>query len=183
VGVVFPGIAHRLTAAAVAISALGIANVCLLSGPRMYKAIADDGCFFAAIGRVHADFKTPANAIAVQAAVAMLLVLTAGMKGVDYMTTGVVAVDLVFFAMTGLAVFVLRRKLPDAPRPYRAWGYPLLPAIFVLAILGALAGAFMDPATRSASVIALAVLVSGGIAFLLLNRQPPIHDGSVDNAA
>ncbi|HGY91042.1 MAG TPA: amino acid permease [Planctomycetes bacterium] len=151
----------RMTALFVAASAFGVAAVCIMTAPRMYKAMSDDGCFFAAFGGVHPRHRTPAPAILAQGGVAILLVVLAGRRGVEYLTTGVVCVDWIFFTLTAIALFVLRRRRPDASRPYRAWGYPVLPAVFVLASGVAVAATFLDAATRSASVVAVAVVVTG----------------------
>jgi len=170
VGAVFPGAAERLVSLAVAVSALGITSVCLMAPPRMYKAIADDGCFFPWIGGVHPRCGTPARAILVQAAVTIALLLAAGEGGVAWLTTGVVCLDWVFFCLTGAALFVLRRTRPHAPRPYRAFGHPLLSGLFVLASGLVVVGAFLDPPTRSASVAAVVVLATGGVAWRFLRR-------------
>jgi APA family basic amino acid/polyamine antiporter len=176
VAAVLPGTAERLVSLAVAVSALGITSVCLMTTPRMYKAIADDGCILTGIGRVHPGLGTPANAIFLQAGCASLLLLLAGFDGVDKLTTGVVCLDWVFFTLTGIALFVLRRRLPDAPRPYRARAYPVAPGLFVLAGAGAVVASFLDPATRSASFVALIVLATGGLAYAWFRRRADRHE-------
>jgi basic amino acid/polyamine antiporter, APA family len=103
--------------------------------------------------------------------VSVALVAIAGKDGVDKLLTGVVCLDCVFFVLTGAALFVLRRRLPAGPRPFRVPLYPVLPALFVLAELAALYGAFQDPATVAASVIALFVLASGVLAYVFFARR------------
>jgi APA family basic amino acid/polyamine antiporter len=90
--------------------------------------MARDGLFFSKVGRLHRRFKTPHISLGVQALWASLLCLT-GTYGqlLDYIIFAV----LVFYVLTLVGLFVLRRKLPDAPRPYRAIGYPWLPAIYI----------------------------------------------------
>ena len=160
---VAPGIAGRIAGLAVAISAFGVASVCTMTAPRMYKAMADDGCFFAAFGRIHPRFGTPALALLLQGAVTVGWVL-AGKGRVDSILNGVVCIDWVFFALTGLALFRLRRLVPEE-RPFRVPGYPVVPGLFTLAAVGVVVATFVDASTREASIIAATVLALGVVAF------------------
>ena len=102
----------------------------VLAGPRVYYAMARDGMFLPGAARVHAQFRTPASAIVAQALWSGVLVLCGTLSQlVSY--TGFAVV--LFAAVAVSALFVLRRREPDAPRPFRAWGYPWAPGIFVLA--------------------------------------------------
>jgi APA family basic amino acid/polyamine antiporter len=102
----------------------------VIAGPRVYYAMARDGMFLPGAARVHAQFHTPASAIVAQAVWSGVLVLCGTLSQlVNY--TGFAVV--LFAAVAVSAVFVLRRREPDAPRPFRAWGYPWAPAIFVIA--------------------------------------------------
>jgi len=101
-----------------------------LTGPRIYYAMARDQMFFARVAVVHARYHTPSTAILAQAAWSSLLVLTATAETlVNY--TGFAIV--LFSGTAVVALFILRRREPDAPRPFRAWGYPLAPAIYAIA--------------------------------------------------
>ena len=101
-----------------------------LAGPRVYYAMAKDGLFLRSAARVHPRFHTPAAAIVAQAIWSTILVLCGTLSQlVSY--TGFAVV--LFSAIAVVCVFVLRRREPDAPRPFRAWGYPWAPAIFVIA--------------------------------------------------
>ena len=101
-----------------------------LAGPRVYYAMAQDGLFLKAASRVHPRFHTPAVAIVAQSLWTVVLVLCGTLSQlVSY--TGFAVV--LFAAVAVASLFVLRRRYPDAPRPFRAWGYPWAPAIFVLA--------------------------------------------------
>jgi APA family basic amino acid/polyamine antiporter len=101
----------------------------VFAGPRVYYAMARDGLFFASAGRVHRRYRTPAASIVAQAAWSAVLVLSAKADAlVGY--TGFAVV--LFSGIAGAALFVLRRRNPDEPRPFRAWGYPLAPGIFVV---------------------------------------------------
>ncbi len=147
---------RRLIGVAVAVSALGILNAQLLTGPRLLYALALDGRLWPVLGRVHAQRGTPVPAIMVLAAMAIALLVAAGKDGVDRLLTGVVLVDAVFFALTGLASLVLARRQPRALRPVRMPGFPLVPALFGLAELGVVVGAWLDPEVRDAAAIGAA---------------------------
>jgi APA family basic amino acid/polyamine antiporter len=105
------------------------ANV--FAGPRVYYAMARDGLFLSAAARIHPRYKTPAAAIIAQAIWSSLLVLTG--SG-DTLTTYTGFSIILFGGIAVSALFVLRWREPDAPRPFRALGYPVAPAIFVIAM-------------------------------------------------
>jgi APA family basic amino acid/polyamine antiporter len=111
------------------ISTLGALNGSILAAPRVYYAMAKDGLFFRWCARVHPRFHTPHLALLVQGVWAIILV-AAGTY--EQLFTYVIFAAFVFYALTALAVVVLRRTRPDAPRPYRVFGYPYVPIIFVL---------------------------------------------------
>ena len=102
------------------------------AGPRVYYAMARDGLFFRAAARVHPRYQTPATSIVAQAVWAGLLVLSGG-AGALTTYTGFAVVLFASFAV--MSLFVLRQREPDAARPFRAWGYPVAPAIFTLATM------------------------------------------------
>jgi APA family basic amino acid/polyamine antiporter len=171
VSVVWPRAGARFTAAAVAVSAFGVLAAQLLSGPRLLFGMARDGRFFAIFGRAHPRFATPWAAIAVVAGLAAALVLAVGQAGIDRLLTGVVLVDAVFFALTGAAVLVLRRRRPEADRPVRVPLYPVVPALFVLFEAAIIYGAFQVEATRSAAWIGLAWILAATLTYVLLFRR------------
>ena len=105
-------------------------NAWTFAGPRVYYAMARDGAFFPAAARVHARFRTPAISIVAQGVWATVLVLTGSL---DKLTTYVGFAITLFAGIAVAALFVLRAREPDAPRPFRAWGYPIAPAIFTVA--------------------------------------------------
>jgi basic amino acid/polyamine antiporter, APA family len=122
----------KLVSAIILVSILGTLNGCFLTTPRVYFAQAADGLFFRRFARIHPRFETPAFAIVMQGAWAAVLVVTGSYETlVDY---ALFATWLFYGLMIG-AVMVLRRKRPDVPRPYRMWGYPATPLLF-LAITG-----------------------------------------------
>ncbi len=116
-------------AVVIAISVFGTAGIYTLSAPRIYYAMADDGIFFPALARVHPRFRTPVNAILTQSVWAVVLLLFWGTF--EDVITYVVFTDWIFFALTGAGVLILRRRRPGAERPYRTFGYPVTPLIFI----------------------------------------------------
>jgi APA family basic amino acid/polyamine antiporter len=117
-----------LMAGAILISTFGCANGMSLAGARVYYAMSRDGLFFKSVGKLHPRYKTPAAGLLVQAAWATLLCISGSYSQLlDYIIFAV----LVFYILTIVGLFVLRFKRPDAPRPYKALGYPLLPALYV----------------------------------------------------
>jgi APA family basic amino acid/polyamine antiporter len=121
-----------LMAAAILISAFGCNNGLILSGARVYYAMAKDGLFFSSVAKLHPTYKTPAVSLMVQMLWACLLCIS-GSYGqlLDYIIFAV----LVFYILTIVGLFVLRRTRPDAERPYKAVGYPVLPAIYIVMAL------------------------------------------------
>jgi APA family basic amino acid/polyamine antiporter len=140
------------------ISILGFVNVAILANSRVPYALARDGVFFAAVGQVHPRFQTPHVAILLCGGWALVLLLaTRGEIGA--LLSGVVFADWIFFGLGAAAVFALRRRMPDARRPYRAWGYPVVPGFFVVAAgFGVLSAFVAAPVT---SIMGSAILVVG----------------------
>jgi len=113
----------------IAISVFGIAGIYTLSSPRIYYAMARDGLFFKKMAEVHPRFKTPVNAILSQSIWAIVLLLFWGTF--EDVITYVVFIDWIFFALAGAAIFIFRFKRKGIARPYRTWGYPVTPVIFI----------------------------------------------------
>jgi APA family basic amino acid/polyamine antiporter len=118
-----------LMAGAILISTFGCANGMTLAGARVYYAMSQDGLFFKSVGKLHPRYKTPVAALMVQAVWTTVLCVS-GSYGqlLDYIIFAV----LVFYILTIAGLFVLRFKRPNAPRPYKALGYPILPALYIL---------------------------------------------------
>jgi APA family basic amino acid/polyamine antiporter len=150
---IFHGAGAAIMAGAILISTFGCINGLILSGARVYYAMARDGLFFQDAGKLNACH-VPAIGLALQGVWAVLLVLprtrivdAAGapvLNAAGQPTYGnlygnlldyVISVELIFYALAVAAVFVLRRKQPNAERPYRAFGYPLLPALYIIGTL------------------------------------------------
>jgi basic amino acid/polyamine antiporter, APA family len=129
---IFPSVGGFLMAAAIMISTFGCANGITLAGARAYYAMAQDGLFFRFVGKLHPRYKTPAAALIVQAVWTVLLCVS-GSYGqlLDY----IIFAELVFYILTIVGLFVLRFRQPDAPRPYKAFGYPFLPILYIVMAL------------------------------------------------
>jgi APA family basic amino acid/polyamine antiporter len=127
--VIFGSGGEAIMAFAILISTFGAANGILLSGARVYYAMAVDGLFFKTVGHLDPRYNTPARSLIVQGIWTSILCIS-GSYGqlLDYIIFAV----LIFYILTIASIFVLRKKQPDAPRPYRAFGYPVLPAIYVI---------------------------------------------------
>jgi basic amino acid/polyamine antiporter, APA family len=126
--VVFGDYAAIIMAIFIMVSTFGCNHGLIMAGPRVYYAMAKDGLFFRKVGKINKN-GVPGFAIAVQGVWSVLLCLS-GTYGdlLDYVIFAV----LIFFTLTILAIFVLRVKRPDIPRPYKAFGYPVIPAIYIL---------------------------------------------------
>ena len=123
------GIAAGLISAMIMTSSFGATNVNVMACPRITFAMARDGFFFKWAGRVHPRFQTPGNALWLHAAWSSLLVISGSF---DMLTDMFVFVSWVFYGIIAVGLFILRKKMKDAPRPYKVWGYPIVPALFVL---------------------------------------------------
>jgi APA family basic amino acid/polyamine antiporter len=121
-----------LMAGAIMISTFGCNNGLILSGARVFYAMAKDKLFFSAAGKLNAKYQTPTFALAIQAVWASVLCLSGTY---NELLTYVIAAQLLFYAFTALSIFMLRRNRPDAERPVRAPGYPWIPALYLFATL------------------------------------------------
>ncbi|MGO9095970.1 MAG: APC family permease [Bryobacteraceae bacterium] len=126
--VILGPVAVQVMAAAIMVSTFGCLNGMILAGARVYYAMALDRLFFAPVARLNPRRGTPGVSLWVQCAWACLLTLSGTYSDLlDYVIFAV----LLFYILTIAGVFVLRRTRPEMPRPYRAWGYPLLPAAYI----------------------------------------------------
>ncbi len=125
----FGAIGGSLMAVAIMLSSFGCNNGLILAGARVYYAMAKDGLFFRSVAKLHPTYKTPAVSLMVQMVWTCMLCVS-GSYGqlLDYIIFAV----LVFYILTIVGLFVLRRTRPEAERPYRALGYPVLPAIYIV---------------------------------------------------
>ncbi len=119
-----------LVSAGMAISMLVTLNGSIMSGARIPFAMARDGYFFRSMAEVHPRFRTPSVALVVQCALAIVLLLMGGSFRQFFSLT--IFAEWLFYMIAGSTIFVFRWRNPDADRPYRVWGYPVVPALFLL---------------------------------------------------
>jgi len=159
-------IGATLVTVTILLSIVGSLNGAIMTPPRIYFTQARDRLFFARFGEVHPKFETPAFAIAIQAVWAILLVLTGTYERL--ISLAVFAAWL-FYAFTAAGVIILRRKRPDAPRPYRMWGYPYSTVLFVAAALWFIVSMCLQ--SSGTTVWALLFILSGIPVFYLWRRK------------
>lgn len=165
---VFGAVGASVVAAMVMVSAFGALNGSMMTGPRIFFAMADDGNFFRPIAAVHPRYRTPWTAI--------LLATALGIAYVSFRTFEQLADAFVlgiwpFYALAVGAVYILRRRRPDLPRPYRTAGYPITPAIFLIASVGMLLNALIsDPVI---TLICFGVILAGIPVFLIWKGRRP----------
>jgi APA family basic amino acid/polyamine antiporter len=149
----------------VLLSIVGAINGCILTGARIPFAQARDGLFFASFGKIHPKFETPAFAIAMQAVWTCLLIVTGSYASLSSYT---IISAWIFYTLSVAAVWVLRRKKPGAPRPYRMLGYPVTLLLFLAASAWFLVDALVNQ--PQVSLIALALAAAGIPAYFLWRR-------------
>jgi amino acid transporter len=151
---------------AMVISALGTLNSSILSGARVDYAMARDGLFFRFAAAVHPKFRTPGNALIFQCAMASAMALTGTFED---LTSLFIFATWIFYGLAVVALFRLRRTEPELPRPYRAWGYPVLPALFLMGALALTLSLWVARPMRSS--IGLALILSGLIFYRYWQRK------------
>jgi basic amino acid/polyamine antiporter, APA family len=157
-----------------AISMLVTLNGTIMSGARIPYAVARDGYFFRALAEVHPRFRTPSIALAVQALLSILLLLLGASFGQLFSLA--IFAEWLFYMISTSTVFVFRRREPDAPRPYRMWGYPVVPALFVIVAAALLAYTFKNNWPNSGYGV---LVILAGIPFFAYFAR---HKGSTPSA-
>jgi basic amino acid/polyamine antiporter, APA family len=158
----FGGVGAAVIAAVVLLSTFSGLNGTMMTGPRIFFAMAERGLFFRSVARVSPRFQTPSVAIWLASGLGVLYVLVNDFAQLaDKFVLGIWP----FYALSVAGVFVLRRKRPDLPRPYRVWGYPAVPLLFLAASLGMVVNAlWTDPWNTG---ITLLIIVAGVPLFYL----------------
>ncbi|MFC1563076.1 APC family permease [candidate division KSB1 bacterium] len=118
--------------AVILISVFGAAHSNLVAGPRVFFAMAKDKLFFSKLATVHPKFKSPHISVVIQGLWSAVLTLIIGTY--SGLFTFVISAAAIFYALTVGSIFILRKKYPDIERPYKVWGYPVVPIIFILVI-------------------------------------------------
>jgi basic amino acid/polyamine antiporter, APA family len=157
-----------LVSAGIAVSMLVTLNGTIMSGARVPFAMARDGYFFKAIAEVHPRFHTPSAAIVVQGGLAIVLLLLGGSFR-QFFSLAIFA-EWLFYMVAGSTVFVFRHREPLADRPYRVWGYPLVPAVFVVVSAVLLYYTFTNDLRNSAAGVA-AILAGIPVFYFFAGRR------------
>lgn len=158
--------ATHFFSAAIMISIFGCLSATIIYGPRVYYAMAKDRSFFKSMAYIHPRYRVPSKALVGQAIWSSLLCLSGTYKGLfEYVVFALV----IFFALTGFAVIVLRFKQPDRKRPYKTWGYPVIPLFFVIVNLAVFFNIVINQPLKS--TIGLIMLAIGIPAFLYWKKK------------
>jgi APA family basic amino acid/polyamine antiporter len=154
-------------AVAILVSTFGCNNGLILAGPRVYYAMARDKLFFGRAGQLHPTYRTPVFGLIAQAVWTSVLCLS-GTYG--ELLNYVVFAALIFYLLTTVALFRLRRLRPDLPRPVKAFGYPLIPALYIAALAFLLVVLLASPQQRTYSALGLAIVAAGIPVYLIWRR-------------
>ena len=155
-GLLLGSLAARAVSATVALSAFGCLASTILYSSRTYQPMAADGLFFAGIARIHPRWRTPVGSLWLQSAWSIALALSGTYT---QLFTYVTFASVLVHVLGGLAVFRLRATRPDAERPYRVWGYPVVPALFVAGMLAVVLNTLI--AAPLESVLGLIAIATG----------------------
>ena len=164
--VLFGPTGAKLVSLAVLISTFGCLASTVLYSSRIYQPMAEDGVFFRSLAEVHPRFRTPVRSLWAQTAWALVLTLSGTY---EQLYTYVVFVSVMFHAATAAAVIVLRRTRPEHPRPYRTWGYPVVPILFILACLLLVGNTLAERPVES--LLGLGLLALGLPAYLWFRKR------------
>jgi len=186
---VAPLVMHRLLGPAAAaavtaiivVSTIGSSHASVLTGARVTFAQARDGLLFRFLGRIHPRYETPAVSLWLQLALSCVALWHPMLLGrteaspFQRLADGFTFTMWIFYGLAAIAIFVLRVKEPDVPRPYRCWGYPVVPALFVLASAGmtvlTVVGDVTDPASRGSSTLPMLAILAAGFPMYFLWRR------------
>ena len=147
------------------LTTLGCTNASILTGARPYFAMANERLFFPSIGKLN-KANVPSNSLLWQGVWASVLVLSGTF---DQLTDMIIFAVFIFYGATSLGVFILRRKMPDAVRPYKVWGYPVVPAIFILFCIGLIFNTIIARPREAA--IGMTLILAGIPVYLYLQRK------------
>ena len=162
-----------IVSAGMALSMLVALNGTVMSGARVPFAMARDGYFFKVMAEVHPRFHTPSVALIVQLGLSIVLLLFAG--NFRQLFSLAIFAEWLFYMISASTVFVLRKQEPDAPRPYRTWGYPVVPAVFIVAAAVLLYYTFTENLRNSAW--GMIVILAGVPIYLYFARRKAVVSG------
>jgi APA family basic amino acid/polyamine antiporter len=158
--------AAKLVALTILVSIFSAANAIVLTASRVYYAMAADGLFFKRLAEVHPRFGTPAFAVIASSVWSAIL---AGTGTFEQLLTYVVFIGWIFYALAAFSLFVYRRREPEAKRPYRVPGYPVAPALFIIAAVCLVIDTVLTQPKRAATGIGIVLL--GGPAYAIWRRK------------
>lgn len=164
--------ATSLMAALLAVSVGTALQIVALVGARIPYAMASDGVFFRSLATLHPRTRVPVRALVAQALWASVLVLSGSF---DTLTDYVIFAVLIFMGLATASVFVFRARLPDAPRPYRTWGYPVVPVLFLLTAAWLIANTLQTAPRQAFAGLGLVAL---GVPFYLYWTRQQTDDGA-----
>jgi APA family basic amino acid/polyamine antiporter len=162
----------KLMSFAILVSTFGCLSATILFSPRIYLPMSRDGVFFKSLAAVHPKYHTPGRSLWAQSLWAVLLTLSGTYEQIY---TYVIFGGLLFHAATAGAVFVLRRKHPEVERPYRVFGYPWVPLLFILASVLLIGNTLLEKPVES--LIGLVFIASGIPAYLWWRSHPGVVKG------
>jgi APA family basic amino acid/polyamine antiporter len=165
--VVTGGWGAELVSAGMALSIFVTLNGTIMSGARVPYAAAKDRLFFTRMADVHPRFQSPSTSLIVQGALSTLLLIAVGRF--QQLFELAIFAEWLFYMITATTVFVYRRRMPDAPRPYRVWGYPVLPALFVVAAAILLFYSYAE--NWKNSLLGTAIILLGVPLFFLIQKS------------
>ena len=168
--------AVKLITIMILISIFSATNGAILSSPRVYYAMARDGLFFHKLAEVHPSFQTPAFAVIAGAVWSAILAITGTF---EQLLTYVIFIGWIFYALAGASVFIYRRRMPDAVRPFRVPGYPLTPLLFVIAAAALALNTIVTQPTRAGTGIVIVLL--GAPAYLIWRKKTDRIDSKRQN--
>jgi APA family basic amino acid/polyamine antiporter len=149
------------------VSSFGITNAIILVSPRVTYAMAKDGVFFSSLARVHPKYKTPSAALLFQSVWSSVIVFAS--ETFQQIMNYVVFMDWLFLALAVYCIFILRKKYPDASRPYKVWGYPVTPILFILLSISVVVNTLLRAPLESS--IGIAIVMSGTPAYYFWKRR------------
>jgi APA family basic amino acid/polyamine antiporter len=156
----------RFVALLVMVSSLGFLGIVIITGPRLYYAMARDGLFFARAGRLHPRYHTPVFALWFQAGVSLVLLMT---NTYDELLSYTVFADWLFFGFTAGALFILRRREPPTATRFRAPGHPFTTGLFIVVAFGIVVNSFF--AFPVQSLIGSGILLLAAAVYTMLPKQ------------
>jgi APA family basic amino acid/polyamine antiporter len=159
------------------ISTLGCTNASILTGARPYYAMARQGLFFSGAGRLNSR-NVPSASLLWQGIWASILVLSGTF---DQLTDMLIFAVYIFYGATTVGVFVLRRRMPDAHRPYKTWGYPIVPALFILFCMGLFMNTIITRPREAG--IGLSLILLGIPVYFLVSRKGRNSDASLEETS